>query len=231
MENALSAVEGMTGILKASAGSMAIKKGECLFREGEPAQTLYYVEMGKVRIGKVTPDGREITFRICGKGDFIGEIMPFCPAAPYTVEAKATEDTVVAAIPKDHLEELLYLEHELSIVYMKWMGILQQRTQSKFRDLILHGKKGALYSTLIRMSNSYGVPAEGGGILIDLELTNQELANFCGMTREVANRMLSELRRNKKLRMDNGKIVLTDIGFLRDAMHCENCPVEICSIE
>ncbi|WP_236823246.1 Crp/Fnr family transcriptional regulator [Bhargavaea massiliensis] len=231
MENALSAVEGMTGILKASAGSMAIKKGECLFREGEQAETLYYVETGKVRVGKVTPDGREITFRICGEGDFIGEVMPFCPPAAYTVEAKATEDTTVEAIPKDRLEELLYLEHELSIAYMKWMGILQQRTQSKFRDLILHGKKGALYSTLIRMSNSYGVPAEGGGILIDLELTNQELANFCGMTREVANRMLSELRRNKKLRMDNGKIVLTDIGFLRDAMHCENCPVEICSIE
>ncbi|MCW1928477.1 Crp/Fnr family transcriptional regulator [Bhargavaea beijingensis] len=221
----------MMGILKAAACSVAIDKGEYLFREGEPAQTLYCVETGKVRIGKVTPDGREITFRICGEGDFIGEIMPFCPTAPYTVEAKASEDTRVAVIPKDRLEELLYLEHELSIAYMKWMGILQQRTQSKFRDLILHGKKGALYSTLIRMSNSYGIPADGGGILIDLDLTNQELANFCGMTREVANRMLSELRRNNKLRMDNGKIVLTDIGFLRDAMHCENCPVEICSIE
>ncbi|EMR06046.1 cAMP regulatory protein [Bhargavaea cecembensis DSE10] len=231
MDRTLSAVDGMTGILKASAGSIPIGKGEYLFREGEQAETLYYVETGKVRVGKVTPDGREITFRICGEGDFIGEVMPFCPPAAYTVEAKATEETTVQAIPKDRLEELLYLEHELSIAYMKWMGILQQRTQSKFRDLILHGKKGALYSTLIRMSNSYGVPAEGGGILIDLELTNQELANFCGMAREVANRMLSELKRNGKIRMDNGRIVLTDIGYLRDAMHCENCPVEICSIE
>ncbi|KZE40330.1 Crp/Fnr family transcriptional regulator [Bhargavaea cecembensis] len=221
----------MTGILKASAGSLAVDKGDYLFREGEQAEALYYVETGKVRVGKVTPDGREITFRICGEGDFIGEVMPFCPPAAYTVEAKATEGTKVAAIPKDRLEELLYLEHELAIAYMKWMGVLQQRTQSKFRDLILHGKKGALYSTLIRMSNSYGVPAEGGGILIDLELTNQELANFCGMAREVANRMLSELKRNGKIRMENGRIVLTDIGFLRAEMHCENCPMEICSIE
>lgn len=231
MEHALSAAEGMTGILKASTGSIAVAKWDYLFREGEQADTLYYVESGKIRVGKVTPDGREITFRICGKGDFIGEITPFCPPSPYTVEAKATMDSSVAAIPKHRLEELLYLEHELSIAYMKWMGIVQQRTQSKFRDLILHGKKGALYSTLIRMSNSYGVPADDGSILIDLELTNQELANFCGMAREVANRMLSELRKSGKIRMDNGRIVLTDIGFLRDEMHCENCPVEICSIE
>ena len=71
---------------------------------------------------------------------------------------------------------------------MKRMGVHHQKTQSKFRDLILHGKKGALYSTLIRMTNSYGVH-QGDGILIDLSLTNQELANFCGMSREVVNRM------------------------------------------
>ena len=77
---------------------------------------------------------------------------------------------------------------------MKWMGIDQQKTQTKFRDLMLHGKKGALYSTLIRLSNSYGVKKENG-VLIDLVLTNQDLANFCGMTREVVNRMLAELKK------------------------------------
>ena len=53
--------------------------------------------------------------------------------------------------------------------------------------------KGALYSTLIRMTNSYGVLKENG-ILIDLPLTNQELANFCATSRESVNRMLNELK-------------------------------------
>lgn len=76
---------------------------------------------------------------------------------------------------------------------MKWISEHLRRMQTKFRDLVLHGKKGALYSTLIRMTNSYGVLKENG-ILIDLPLTNQELANFCATSRESVNRMLNELK-------------------------------------
>ncbi|SIT84672.1 Crp/Fnr family transcriptional regulator [Edaphobacillus lindanitolerans] len=217
--------------MKASSGRRHIGKGEYLFREGEPAEQLYYVADGKIRVGKVTPDGRELTFRLCGPGDFIGEVMPYCSPCLYTVEAKATEDTKVAVIAKEALEEALYLNSDLAVAYMRWMGVLHQRTQSKFRDLILHGKKGALYSTLIRMSNSYGIRREDGSVLLDIELTNQELANYCGMAREVANRMLAALKKEKKIGMENGKIVLLDMPYLRNEIHCENCPADICNIE
>ncbi|MFC0230320.1 Crp/Fnr family transcriptional regulator [Bhargavaea ullalensis] len=221
----------MKGLLQASSGRQFIRKGEYLFREGEPADALYYVDGGKIRVGKVTPDGRELTFRLCGAGDFIGEVMPYCSPSAYTVEAKATDDTRVAVIPKEPLEELLYLNPDLAVAYMRWTGVLHQRTQSKFRDLILHGKKGALYSTLIRMSNSYGIPQSDGSVLLNIELTNQELANYCGMAREVANRMLAALKKDEKIAMEDGKIVLLDVSYLRREIHCENCPSEICNIE
>ncbi|WP_040229116.1 Crp/Fnr family transcriptional regulator [Bhargavaea cecembensis] len=221
----------MKALLQASSGRQFVGKGEFLFREGEPADTLYYIETGRIRVGKVTPDGRELTFRLCGSEDFIGEVMPYCEPCAYTVEAKAAEDSTVSVIPKDALEEHLYLNPDLAVAYMRWMGVLHQRTQSKFRDLILHGKKGALYSTLIRMSNSYGIKRDDGTILLDIELTNQDLANYCGMAREVANRMLAALKKEKKIKMEDGKIVLLDVGYLRSEIHCENCPAEICTIE
>ena len=56
------------------------------------------------------------------------------------------------------------------------MGAHMRKQHSKFRDLLLYGKKGALYSTLIRLANSYGKETDGG-ILISVPLTNQELAN------------------------------------------------------
>lgn len=113
---------------------------------------------------------------------------------------------------------------------MKWMGIDQQKTQTKFRDLLLHGKKGALYSTLIRLSNSYGVQ-KPDGILIDLALTNQELANFCGMTREVVNRMLSDLKKEKMISMAEGKMLIRDLSYLKTQINCENCPISFCKID
>ena len=208
----------------------AWKKSSYLFQEGDRAEEIYYVKSGKVRIGKITPDGREITFRIVNAGDFISEVRLFCTLSTYSVHAKAIEDCECAVIHKDDLEENLLINPGLSAEFMKMLGIHQQKTQSKFRDLILHGKKGALYSTLIRMTNSYGVKTEKG-IRIDLSLTNQELANFCGMSREVVNRLLGALKKDGVISVTNGNILIHDLQLLKDEIHCENCPVEICRID
>ena len=89
-----------------------------------------------------------------------------------------------------------------------------RKQHSKFRDLLLYGKKGALYSTLIRLSNSYGQEIDEG-ILITVPLTNQELANYSATARESLNRMLGELRRENIIEMRDGLILIKDIDFLK----------------
>ncbi|ANU14497.1 transcriptional regulator, Crp/Fnr family [Planococcus halocryophilus Or1] len=207
-----------------------LKKESFLFREGDIAENVYIVQSGKIRIEKVTPNGRELTLKISGPGQLVGEVTIFSEAPKYMLAARAIEDTVYLQISLKDLEEALTLNGRLSIAFMKWMGIDQQKTQTKFRDLLLHGKKGALYSTLIRLSNSYGVKTEGG-ILIDVVLTNQELANFCGMTREVVNRMLRDLKKNGTVSMHEGKIYLHDLNYLKTETNCENCPIYLCKID
>ena len=91
-------------------------------------------------------------------------------------------------------------------------------------------KKGALYSTLIRFANSYGMETEDG-ILISVPLTNQELANYSASARESLNRMLSELRKKGIIEMRGHLIFIKDIGYLKKAIHCENCGKDICNIE
>jgi CRP-like cAMP-binding protein len=95
----------------------------------------------------------------------------------------------------------------------------------------MHGKKGALYSTLIRISNSYGVKVDQG-ILLNIHLTNQELAKFCASTRESVNRMLSELKKKRIIDYSaDEKIIILDLAYLREEIGCENCPIDICNIE
>lgn len=206
------------------------KKDTYLFREGDSINGTYLIRSGKVQIGKITSDGRELTLRICGPKQIVGEISIFSTIEKYMYNAKVLEDVVCLKFKVDDLEEALTCNSELAVAVMKWMGINQQKTQTKFRDLMLHGKKGALYSTLIRLTNSYGKQEESG-ILIDLILTNQELANFCGMTREVVNRMLSELKKKEKISMIDGKICIHDIQYLRDQINCEDCPIAFCKID
>ena len=207
-----------------------VKKGTFLFQEGKMAHELYLIKSGRVQISKVIPDGRELSLRICSNDDVIGELTLFSKVAYYMLSAKILEDTEVYVLPKEIFEEKLSQKSDLTIQWLKWIQLQNQQNQTKFRDLILHGKKGALYSTLIRMTNSYGKTVENG-ILIDLPLTNQELANFCGSSREVVNRLLSELKKEDILVWEKGYITILDLNYLKDEIDCENCPVSICRID
>nr|WP_254660903.1 Crp/Fnr family transcriptional regulator [Bacillus sp. FJAT-27225] len=206
------------------------EKGSFLFQEGSPSKEIYVLLSGLIQIGKIIPDGRELTLRICSEGDLIGELNIFCATPRNLLSAKAVESGEVAVIMKDQLEAKLAEDNELALEFMKWMSQQYRKTQTKFRDLVLHGKKGALYSTLIRMANSYGVRTSNG-IMIDLLLTNQEVANFCGTSREVVNRLLSELRKQGIISIDKGIITIHQLSFLRREIDCENCPKEICNID
>ncbi|MDP4163578.1 MAG: Crp/Fnr family transcriptional regulator [Bacillota bacterium] len=207
-----------------------MEKGSFLFQEGSVANELFIIQSGMIHVSKIVPDGRELTLRICSKGDLVGEVQLFSAETRYYLSGKVVESGEVAVILKEELEENLSRNHVLAMEYMKWMSTHYQKTQTKVRDLVLHGKKGALFSTLIRLTNSYGSHSPKG-IVLDLPLTNQELANFCGTSREVVNRLLSDLRKGDIISVDKGIITIHDLDFLKREIDCENCTREICNID
>ncbi|MGD6965328.1 Crp/Fnr family transcriptional regulator [Rossellomorea vietnamensis] len=227
LNNPLTEIESL---FTSQASLKKVEKGRYLFQEGETAHELYLVKSGKVQIGKVIPDGRELSMRICSNGDVIGELTLFCDESTYMLNAKVMEDSEIYILSKQIFEENLSNKPQLTVEWLKWVQLQSRKNQTKFRDLILHGKKGALYSTLIRLTNSYGKPVDEG-ILIDYPMTNQELANFCGTSREVVNRMLSELRKEKIVIVDKNKIIVHDLDYLKKEIDCENCPINVCTIK
>ncbi|MCM3570018.1 Crp/Fnr family transcriptional regulator [Neobacillus mesonae] len=217
-------------LLKFADRTFKSERGRFLFQEGMPAEELYVIISGKVQISKITADGRELSLRICGENDICGELTLFSDSPKFLLSAKVLEEGEVAAIKKNVLESQIFQNSKLAFEFMKWMSDHFRKTQTKFRDLVLNGKRGALFSTLIRMTNSYGVQ-KSDGILIDLPLTNQELANFCGTSRESTNRILSDLKRENIISVKKGKISVLDLQYLKNEIGCENCPAVYCSIE
>lgn len=222
--------ENLKKLLQASNHKRKVEKGSYLFQEGMKANELFIIKSGIVQISKIVPDGRELTLRMCSEGELIGELSLFCHSPRYMLNAKVVESGEVNVIYQDELEDQLKYDHALALELMKYINLQYRKTQTKFRDLVLHGKKGALYSTLIRLSNSYGEKTEKG-ITIKTPLTNQELANFCGTSREVVNRMLGELRKNEVISIEKGIITIHNLAFLKKEIDCENCPLDICNME
>jgi len=217
-------------LLKSAEHYMPITKGSFLFQEGMPAKELYIIRSGRVKISKLSSDGRELSLRICTLDEIVGELTLFSEDPKYLFNAIVLESGEVAVINKDELERKLFENSKLALEFMKWMSDHFRKTQTKFRDLVLLGKKGALYSTLVRMTNSYGKQVDDG-ILIDLPLTNQELANFCATTRESTNRMLNALRKKGIISITKGKITIHDLHYIKREINCEGCPAVFCSIE
>ncbi|WP_085992597.1 Crp/Fnr family transcriptional regulator [Oceanobacillus senegalensis] len=205
-------------------------KDSYLFHEGTDAHEIYIIKSGLVQVSKLTTDGKEMILRICKDKDIIGELTLFSNNPKYLLSSKVLESGEVLVIEKDLLEKTLITNNFLTFEFMKWTSNHMRKFQTKIRDLMLNGKKGALYSTLIRLSNSYGIK-QNDGILIDLVLTNQELAKFFAASRESVNRMLVELRRLGVIKMDkSGRIKILNMDYLRQEIGCENCPIEVCNI-
>jgi CRP-like cAMP-binding protein len=216
-------------LLKSSDRIIEVTKGTYLFQEGEPAKEMYIILNGKIQISKMNAEGRELSLRLCQSNDIVGELTLFTIDPKYLFNAKVIENGKVAVINIDALEQVFFKNSQLAFEFLRWMNDHFRKTITKFRDLVLNGKKGALFSTLIRLCNSYGV-THPRGILIDIPLTNQDLANFCGTARESVSRMLSELKENGIISIKRKKIYVHDIAYLKKEIDCENCPIEFCNI-
>lgn len=206
------------------------KKGTYLFQEGEQAADIFWLRSGKVQVGKVIPDGRELTIRVSQKSDMLIEMTLFEQQAAYMMNARAIENGEVWTVSRQSLEHMLTSRPELMVSWLRYTQTDHLRTQSKLRDLVLNGKKGGVYSTLIRMGNTFGKQT-ADGLFLDVPLTNQEMANLCGTSREVVNRLLADLKKQGVIKMKRNQITLCDIDYLKKEINCENCPIDICQID
>lgn len=209
---------------------ISLHDGAYLFREGEPGRYFYIVRSGHIFIVKYGASGRVLSLRLATRDSIIGELPLYEEIPTYIFSAIARSAAEVYAIEFSVLQTYLERHPHLSIALLKLLGLHMRKQHLKFRDLVLYGKKGALYSTLIRLANSYGMETEEG-ILISVPLTNQELANYSASARESLNRMLANLKRQRVIEMRGHLILIKDMAYLREEIHCENCGRDICNIE
>lgn len=208
-----------------------VEKGYHIFQEDESAENLFLIQSGMVQISKETESGKELTLRICGKGSIIGETDLFTNEHGYSTTAKTLTNTELFTISKDSLEMLLTEQSVLMMEYLKWIQKENLKSQSLLRDLVLHGKKGALFSTLIRLANTFGEEIEENKVFIHYNLTNTEIANLCSTSREMINRMLNDLKKQNIITFDKDYITILDLAYLKKEICCDNCPASICRID
>lgn len=189
-------------------------KGSILFFEGDPGEALHVIRKGRVKISKSSADGREQILHILKDGDVFAEVVLF-DQGPYPATAEAVEDTTVSLLYNSDMERLLYSHPVLAVKLLRLMSKRLRQSQILIRDLALHDAYGRMASLLLRFAFREGQKTSEG-IVLDLALTRQDMANMIGTSRETVARILSRFQKDGLLKLDRQKIIILDEKKLRE---------------
>lgn len=191
-------------------------KGEVLFHEYDAAESIFFINQGKVRISKSTPDGKEIALSIRQSGDMFAEVALFSKeGSTYPATAICIEGGYVSYIKNAELETFLLNHPQLAISMFRFVSERLRISQATLRDVALYGKFGALAATLVRLAEEYG-ETDGDGITIKLKLTHEDLGSFFGATRESVTRLMNQLKQLKIVTKKEGYLVIHNMELLNE---------------
>lgn len=198
--------------LVASMGHVNLPRGHVLFREGEPGDCLYIIRSGKVKLGRKSVDGRENLLSVLGPGEMFGELSMFDPG-PRTATATAVGDTVLYEL--SHTELLSWLERFPAVAryLLEALARRLRRTNEALADLVFSDVPGRVAKALLDLAERFGkeVPE---GVRVMHDLTQEELAQLIGASRETVNKALADFSARGWVRREGRSVVLLDRGRL-----------------
>ncbi|MCL5059029.1 MAG: Crp/Fnr family transcriptional regulator [Actinobacteria bacterium] len=192
------------------------RRGRIIFVEGEPGEAVFFLREGRIKISKQTEDGREQILHFIHPGEMFAEVVLF-DGGDYPATAEAVEDSRVGMIRNSDMERITLGSPGIALGILRIMSKRLRMAQKQINDLALMDTSRRMASTLMFLAAEQGVSCEKG-IVIDMSLTNQDLANMIGTSRETANRILSDMRRQKALQVENRQIIIIDMKKLKSWM-------------
>ncbi|MBE3587002.1 MAG: Crp/Fnr family transcriptional regulator [Thermoanaerobacteraceae bacterium] len=182
------------------------RRGHIIFMEGEPGEAVYLLKAGRVKIYKQDEEGREQILHYINPGEVFAEVVLF-DGGDYPACAEVVEDAHVGMIRNRDMDDLLLKNPSIALALLKVMARRLRVSQRQIMELALKDTTRRLASVLLELAREHGTPAEGG-LRIEMNLTNQELASMIGTSRETTNRILSEFRRDQAIAVTRQGIVV-----------------------
>ncbi|HEX9463710.1 MAG TPA: Crp/Fnr family transcriptional regulator [Alphaproteobacteria bacterium] len=188
------------------------KAGAVIFRQGDPGHGLVAVLSGEVKITSPSVSGKEIVLNIINPGEVFGEI------ALLDGKARSADAVAIAAcelLVIDRRDFVPFLEARPALC-IRLLAVLCERlrkTSEQVQDLLFLDLRARLAKTLLRLGEAHGQAAPGGRE-ISLKLSQRELGNLVGRSRESVNKQLREWQDAKLIRFQAGRLIIRDVAAL-----------------
>ncbi|MBI5747297.1 MAG: Crp/Fnr family transcriptional regulator [Nitrospirae bacterium] len=189
------------------------KKKETIFLPGESSRQVYLLKTGRVKISRISEEGRELTLALLEPGEIFGELEILEGSARDTI-AEAMEESQLCVIQKEQFLSLIRKRPELSFRLTKLIGLRLRRIESRVEDLVFRDVPSRLAHLLIQLSEEYGKETPEG-IILNIQITHQEMANLIGSIRETVSATLGEFKKEGLITFDGRKIIILRPDLLR----------------
>lgn len=198
--------------LRVSMDSVKINKGAILFKEGDSGEHVYVIVEGKLKLGTSSGDGRENLLSILGPGEMFGELSLFDPG-PRTSTATAVTDARLLSLSHAKLIPWLRENPDVSLQLLARLAQRLRRTNEAVGDLVFSDVPGRVAKALIDLGERFGKQT-AEGLFVQHELTQEELAQLVGASRETVNKALADFAGRGWLRLDGRAVLITDLERL-----------------
>ena len=198
--------------LRASMTEVTLPRGETLFREGDSGDCLYVITDGKIKLGRAATDGRENILAVLGPGEMFGELSLFDPK-PRTATAVAVVDSTLMSLGHEALDQLLTGRPAVAESMLAALAQRLRRTNESLADLVFSDVPGRVAKALLDLSTRFGVQADDG-LHVTHDLTQEELAQLVGASRETVNKALADFASRGWIRLEARAVVINDVDRL-----------------
>lgn len=184
-----------------------------IWSPGGPANTIYLVRSGIIKIYRVCDDARELTLHFLTKDHLFGELSIVSPT-PHDSAAEAYEDTSLLTIPKDEFVRVMMRNASLAVEMMKLVGDRRRQLENRVESLLFRSAHSRLASLFLELSGPFGV-RDGRGVIINLKLTHKEIASLIGATRETVSFAILDMRRDNLVVTEGKRVIILDAVGLK----------------
>lgn len=196
---------------------VTFRRTEVVFSEGEPGDTLYIITAGKVKIGRKSVDGRDSLITLMGPSDMFGELAIFDPG-PRTSTVTALTEVKAVMMSRSVLRSWIADRPEIAEQLLRVLASRLRRTNDNLSDLIFTDVPGRVAKQLLYLAQRFG-SRDGTALRVDHELTQEEIAQLVGSSRETVNKALSDFAQRGWIRVQGRSILIDNAERLAKRAH------------
>jgi len=186
--------------------------GQIIFHMGDPGGLLYIIISGKVKISYASSDGHEAVLAILGAGDFFGELA-LLDDSPRSASAESIEPTATLTLHRDEFLSFIDNNPAFSRQVLTVLARRIRHLNNQISDIFFLDLPARLARTLLHLSRQHG-RATDQGMVIELSLTQTDLADMTGATRVSINKALGRFRRSNWVKVEGKTVTITNTNAL-----------------